>query len=82
MDPKFVFIYILKFLPLSDRRQSPSLKALDLDTRLACWRIKLQKLYKNEHDEGLTYVGPMGPLCLTPAMVLDWCRALVCFFLL
>ncbi|KIK13183.1 hypothetical protein PISMIDRAFT_119385 [Pisolithus microcarpus 441] len=61
------------FLP----QKTPAHGAADLDTRLACWRIKLQHLHKNEHDEGFTYIGPMGPLALTPAMILDWCRALV-----
>jgi hypothetical protein len=49
---------------------------VDLDTHLARWHIKLQQRYKNEHDEGLTYVGPLGALFLTLAMVLDWARAL------
>lgn len=40
--------------------------------------MKLQKAYKNEHDEGLTYIGPFGTIQLTPAMVLDWSHALVC----
>ncbi|KIM50301.1 hypothetical protein SCLCIDRAFT_18538 [Scleroderma citrinum Foug A] len=37
---------------------------------------ELQKAYKNEHDEGLTYIGPFGTIQLTPAMVLDWSHAL------
>ncbi|KAG9309093.1 hypothetical protein JVU11DRAFT_10976 [Chiua virens] len=48
----------------------------DLNTCVAQWHIKLQQKYKNEHDEGLTYVGPLGALPLTLAMVLDWARAL------
>jgi hypothetical protein len=43
---------------------------------VAQWRIKLQQKYKDEHNEGLTYVGPLRALPLTPAMVLDWARAL------
>ncbi|KAI6022834.1 hypothetical protein BKA83DRAFT_4125586 [Pisolithus microcarpus] len=35
------------------------------------------KAYKNEGDEGLTYFGPHGPIPLMPAMVCDWCLALV-----
>ncbi|KAI6044132.1 hypothetical protein EDC04DRAFT_2599718 [Pisolithus marmoratus] len=34
------------------------------------------KAYKNENDEGLTYVSPLGPMSLMPAMVHDWCLAL------
>ncbi|KAI5983430.1 hypothetical protein EDC04DRAFT_2914984 [Pisolithus marmoratus] len=34
------------------------------------------KVYKNENDEGLTYIGPHGPIPLTPAMVHDWCLVL------
>ena len=49
---------------------------VDLDTCLAQWHIKFQQRYKNEHDEGLTYVGPLGALPLTPAMVFDWVCAL------
>ncbi|KAI6030148.1 hypothetical protein EDC04DRAFT_2605435 [Pisolithus marmoratus] len=37
---------------------------------------KLQKAYKNEHNEGLTYIGPLGSIPLMPAMVRDWCLAL------
>lgn len=51
-------------------------KKADLDNRLARWRLKLLKAYKNEYDEGLTYIGPLGPIPLTPAMVRDWCLAL------
>ncbi|KIJ21121.1 hypothetical protein PAXINDRAFT_6893 [Paxillus involutus ATCC 200175] len=50
--------------------------ASDLDSRLARWHIKLEKEHKNERDEGFTYVGPFGAIALTPAMILDWCRAL------
>ncbi|KIK14137.1 hypothetical protein PISMIDRAFT_117552 [Pisolithus microcarpus 441] len=56
--------------------KTPSHGAADLDTCLIWWHVKLQRLHKNEHDEGFTYIGPMGPLALTPAMILDWCRAL------
>ncbi|KAI6036169.1 hypothetical protein BKA83DRAFT_4622895 [Pisolithus microcarpus] len=45
-----------------DDPKSLSQGAGDLDTCLARWRIKLQQLHKNEHNEGFTYVGPMGPL--------------------
>ncbi|KAF9231874.1 hypothetical protein BU15DRAFT_67972 [Melanogaster broomeanus] len=48
----------------------------DLDLRLARWRTMLEKKYWNDHGNGLTYVGPLGVLTLTPAMILDWCRAL------
>ncbi|KAI5980479.1 hypothetical protein EDC04DRAFT_2917958 [Pisolithus marmoratus] len=59
-----------------DNLKTPTLGAADLDTQLAQWHIKLQCLHKNKHDEGFTYIGPMGPLMLTPAMILDWCQAL------
>ncbi|KAI6025200.1 hypothetical protein BKA83DRAFT_4491946 [Pisolithus microcarpus] len=59
-----------------DNLKTPSHGAADLDTCLTWWHVKLQRLHKNEHDEGFTYIGPMGPLALTPAMILDWCRAL------
>ncbi|KAI6163600.1 hypothetical protein EDD17DRAFT_1428783, partial [Pisolithus thermaeus] len=52
-------------------------KKADLDQRLARWCLKLEKMYRNEHDEGLTYVGPLGAIPLTPAMIRDWCLALV-----
>ncbi|KAI6042086.1 hypothetical protein EDC04DRAFT_2892411 [Pisolithus marmoratus] len=48
----------------------------DLDTHCAQQHIKLQQLHKNKHDEGWTYIGPMGPVTLMPAMILDWCHAL------
>ncbi|KAI6046330.1 hypothetical protein EDC04DRAFT_2598139 [Pisolithus marmoratus] len=48
----------------------------DLDTHLSQWHITLQQLHKNECDEGWTYIGPMGPVPLMPAMILDWCCAL------
>ncbi|KAI6016777.1 hypothetical protein PISMIDRAFT_18143 [Pisolithus microcarpus 441] len=59
-----------------DDLKTPTHGAADLDTCLARWCIKLQRLHKNEHDEGFTYIGPMGPLALTLAMILDWCWAL------
>ncbi|KIK74293.1 hypothetical protein PAXRUDRAFT_791188, partial [Paxillus rubicundulus Ve08.2h10] len=37
----------------------------NLDLQLACW-----------NDGRFTYIGPLGALTLTPAMILDWCRAL------
>ena len=40
------------------------------------WCLKLQQKYRNEHDEGLTYVRPLGALPLTPAMITDWARTL------
>ncbi|KIK15550.1 hypothetical protein PISMIDRAFT_16437 [Pisolithus microcarpus 441] len=61
--------------PTSDSAKRTSRKA-DLDSRLARWRLKLQKAYKNEGDKGLMYFGPQGPIPLTPAMVHDWCLAL------
>ncbi|KAI5998888.1 hypothetical protein EDC04DRAFT_2909211 [Pisolithus marmoratus] len=51
-------------------------KKADLDQRLARWHLKLEKTYRNEHDEGLTYVGPLGAIPLTPTMICDWCLAL------
>lgn len=51
---------------------------LDLEMCLARWHIKLARIYKNEHDENLTYIRPSGAMQLTPAMVLDWAWALVC----
>ncbi|KAI6039442.1 hypothetical protein EDC04DRAFT_2895240 [Pisolithus marmoratus] len=59
-----------------DNLKSSSHSAADLDTHLAQWWIKLQQLHKNEQNKGFTYVGPMGPILLTPAMILDWCHAL------
>ncbi|KIK19815.1 hypothetical protein PISMIDRAFT_13386 [Pisolithus microcarpus 441] len=47
-----------------------------LDSHLARWHLKLHRVYKNDNDEGLTYIGPQGPIPLTPAMVCDWCLAL------
>jgi hypothetical protein len=44
------------------------------------WRLKIQKQYKNHDNGGLTYIGPMGEIALTPALVLDWARALVWSF--
>ncbi|KAI6022829.1 hypothetical protein BKA83DRAFT_11121 [Pisolithus microcarpus] len=58
-----------------DNLKTPSHGAADLDTCLAWWHIKLQRLHKNKHDEGFTYIGPMGLLTLTLAMILDWCWA-------
>ena len=59
--------------------QPPSRSASEhLDARLARWRTMLAKRYKNDQNEGLTYVTPSGhALPLTPAMVLDWARAMV-----
>ncbi|KAI6018351.1 hypothetical protein EDC04DRAFT_2607814 [Pisolithus marmoratus] len=51
-------------------------KKADLDNCLAWWQLKLQKAYKNEYDEGMTYIRPLGPIPLTPTMVHDWCLAL------
>ncbi|KAI6029022.1 hypothetical protein EDC04DRAFT_2898851 [Pisolithus marmoratus] len=51
-------------------------KEADLDNHLAWWQLKLQKAYKNKHNEGLTYIRPLGPIPLTPTMVHDWCLAL------
>ncbi|KAI5997734.1 hypothetical protein EDC04DRAFT_2909525 [Pisolithus marmoratus] len=53
-----------------------SYKKVDLNNHLAWWQLKLQKAYKNEYNEGMTYVGPLGPIPLTLAMVCDWCLAL------
>lgn len=36
----------------------------------------LQQRYKNEHDNGFTYVGPFRPMPLTGPMILDWAHAL------
>ncbi|KAI6038826.1 hypothetical protein EDC04DRAFT_2895931 [Pisolithus marmoratus] len=60
----------------NDNLKSPSHGAADLNTCLVQWWIKLQQLHKNEQNEGFMYVGPMGPVPLTPAMILDWCHAL------
>ena len=59
--------------------QSPMLRASNLDSSLAYWHIKLQNLYKNEFDEGFTYANALfeTSMPLTPAMILDWCHALV-----
>ncbi|KAI6039959.1 hypothetical protein EDC04DRAFT_2602833 [Pisolithus marmoratus] len=51
-------------------------KKADLNYCLVQWHLKLQKVYKNKHDEGLTYISPLGPLPLMPAMIHDWCLAL------
>ncbi|KIK18458.1 hypothetical protein PISMIDRAFT_14367 [Pisolithus microcarpus 441] len=59
--------------PASD---SAKTRKADLDSHLARWRLKLHRVYKNENDEGLTYIGPQGPIPLMPAMVCDWCLAL------
>ena len=41
--------------------------------------MKLMKKYKNDCDEGLTYIVSSGvSIPFTPAMVLDWAYALVC----
>ncbi|KAH0826292.1 hypothetical protein J3R83DRAFT_5769, partial [Lanmaoa asiatica] len=60
----------------SDNDDVQKVSSKDLGARLMRWRVKLERLYKNEDDEGMTYVGPRGPLPLTPNMILDWCRAL------
>ncbi|KAL4063579.1 hypothetical protein V8B97DRAFT_2026359 [Scleroderma yunnanense] len=44
----------------------------DLDNWLAQWHLKFIKQYKNEHDEGLTYISPHGAIPLTPAIICDW----------
>jgi hypothetical protein len=44
-----------------------------LDLRLAYWRTMLEKKSQDSHNNGFTYVGPLGALALTPAMILDWC---------
>jgi hypothetical protein len=62
----------------SEVKRSQVLKMSDIESCLIRWHIKLQARYKNDHDEGYTYVGPMGMIAFTPAMILDWCRALVC----
>ncbi|KIK74971.1 hypothetical protein PAXRUDRAFT_19386 [Paxillus rubicundulus Ve08.2h10] len=63
--------------PSSDasKVKSHAVKA-NLDSHLAQWHIKLQQKYKNKHDEGLTYVRPLGALPLTLVMVLNWAHAL------
>ncbi|KIK75744.1 hypothetical protein PAXRUDRAFT_784664, partial [Paxillus rubicundulus Ve08.2h10] len=48
----------------------------NLDLRLVHWHTMLKKKYWNNHDGGFTYVGPLGALALTLAMILDWCCAL------
>ncbi|KAI6126581.1 hypothetical protein F5141DRAFT_1209871 [Pisolithus sp. B1] len=67
-------------LPLSESgmrlQKTSSHEATDLDLHLTQWCIKLEQLHKNEHDKGWTYIRPMGPVPLTPAMILDWCHAL------
>ncbi|KAI6099448.1 hypothetical protein EV401DRAFT_1894797 [Pisolithus croceorrhizus] len=55
---------------------SGQVKKTDLNNHLAQWHLKLQKLYKNKHDEGLTYVSPLGLIPLTPMMIQGWCLAL------
>ncbi|KIK28176.1 hypothetical protein PISMIDRAFT_7690 [Pisolithus microcarpus 441] len=49
-----------EFASDSTKGKCGRVKKVDLDNRLARWRLKLQKAYKNEQDEGLTYVGPLG----------------------
>ncbi|KAI6030228.1 hypothetical protein EDC04DRAFT_2605399 [Pisolithus marmoratus] len=46
------------------------------DSEFASDSSKLQKAYKNEHDKGLTYIGPLGSIPLMPTMVQDWCLEL------
>ncbi|KAI6024302.1 hypothetical protein EDC04DRAFT_2900257 [Pisolithus marmoratus] len=60
----------------SNLQKTSSCGATDLDLCLTRWHIKLQQLHKNKCDEGWTYIRPMGPVPLTPAMILDWCHAL------
>jgi hypothetical protein len=50
----------------------------NLDAWLARLHLKLQNKYGNEHDRAMEYNGPLGSFLLTPAMILDWCRAMVC----
>ncbi|KAI5988002.1 hypothetical protein EDC04DRAFT_2614644 [Pisolithus marmoratus] len=45
--------------PASDSAKS---RKADLDSHLARWHLKLHRPYKNENDEGLTYIGPQGPI--------------------
>ncbi|KIJ65756.1 hypothetical protein HYDPIDRAFT_26992 [Hydnomerulius pinastri MD-312] len=48
-----------------------------LDRRLAKWWIDLEKMYRNESDDGFTYVSPTSvALPLMPLMILDWARAI------
>ncbi|KAI6028029.1 hypothetical protein BKA83DRAFT_4123865 [Pisolithus microcarpus] len=51
-------------------------KKADLDHCLAQWHLKLEKVYKNDCDEGLTYVRLLGVIPLTPAMIDNWCITL------
>ncbi|KIK25101.1 hypothetical protein PISMIDRAFT_9872 [Pisolithus microcarpus 441] len=60
----------------SSKGISGSFKKTNLNNCLAQWHLKLQKAYKNDHDEGLTYVGPLGLIPLMPVMIQDWCLAL------
>jgi len=46
------------------------------DSRLGQWHVKLQQKYKNEHNDGMTYVRPFESLPLTQPMILDWACAL------
>ena len=46
---------------------------------MARFRIKLEKKWGNEHDGALAYIYSDGTkLPLTPLMVKEWARALVC----
>ncbi|KAI6016744.1 hypothetical protein EDC04DRAFT_2903047 [Pisolithus marmoratus] len=65
-----------EFASDSMKGKSGHVKKVDLDNHLAQWRLKLEKAYKNEQDEGLTYVGVLGSIPLMPAMVCDWCLVL------
>ena len=56
-----------------------SSKKTKLDERIAQWRVKLKKKYKNEGDDRFTYIGPNGALSLSNAMLRDWSVALVSF---
>ncbi|KAI6017834.1 hypothetical protein EDC04DRAFT_2607976 [Pisolithus marmoratus] len=51
-------------------------KSSEDDLEISSNSTKLQKVYKNKLDEGLTYIGPLRSIPLTPAMVWDWCLAL------
>ncbi|KIO15009.1 hypothetical protein M404DRAFT_17863 [Pisolithus tinctorius Marx 270] len=52
----------------SSGEDSGKKKHSDLDMHLAWWRMKLLSQYKNENNEGMTYVRPVGPIPLSPAM--------------
>lgn len=51
----------------------------DLDRQLARFRVLLEKKWGNDHDNTFTYIYPDGTtLRLTPHMIKEWARALVC----